>query len=87
MRTLKNDDLISRSALLEKECCGRISGNDVRNAPVVDAVEVVRCKDCRYWRKEVTTTEHWVCTQHSNEKRTFYTLPTFFCADGLRRDG
>ena len=27
------NDLISRSALLEKECCGRISGDDVRNAP------------------------------------------------------
>ena len=54
--------------------------------PTVDAVEVVRCKDCRYWRQEVAPTEHWVCTQHSNDKRTFYTLPTFFCADGLRRD-
>lgn len=35
-----NNDLISRSALLEKECCGRISGNDVRNAPAVDAEPV-----------------------------------------------
>ena len=37
---MPNDDLISRSALLEKECCGRISGNDVRNAPAVDAEPV-----------------------------------------------
>lgn len=35
-----NNDLISREALLEKECCGRISGNDVRNAPAVDAAPV-----------------------------------------------
>ena len=35
------DDLISRSALLKKECCGRISGDDVRRAPTVDAVPVV----------------------------------------------
>lgn len=41
-----NDDLISRKALLEKECCGRISGDDVRKAPAVDAEPVVRCKDC-----------------------------------------
>ena len=34
------------NALLEKECCGRISGDDVCNAPTIDAVEVVRCKDC-----------------------------------------
>lgn len=32
------NDLISRAALLEKECCGRISGNDVRNASAVESV-------------------------------------------------
>lgn len=42
-------DLIRRDDLLKKECCGRISGNDVRNTPAVDAVEVVRCSQCRYW--------------------------------------
>ena len=35
-----NNNLISRSALLEKQCCGRISGEDVRNAPAVDAEPV-----------------------------------------------
>ena len=24
----------------------------LREAPTVDAVEVVRCKDCKYWHKE-----------------------------------
>lgn len=37
---MNSGDLINREALLEKECCGRISGNDVRNAPAVDAVEL-----------------------------------------------
>lgn len=32
--------LIDADALLEKECCGRISGNDVRNAPTIDAEPV-----------------------------------------------
>ena len=32
-----NTDLISRKALLAKECCGRIAGNDVREAPAVEA--------------------------------------------------
>ena len=35
------NDLISRSALLKNECCGRISGDDVRKAPAVDAAPVV----------------------------------------------
>lgn len=25
----------------------------IRNAPTVDAVEVVRCKDCKHWLKDV----------------------------------
>lgn len=41
-------DLIRRDDLLKKECCGRISGDDVRKAPAVDAVEVVRCFGCKH---------------------------------------
>ena len=57
-----NNDLISRSALLEKaigvvtydeggwDCNVRaVTVDVVENAPAVDAVEVVRCKDCVYW--------------------------------------
>ena len=50
-----NNDLISRSALLKK---GKymygfgknkyVSEHDIATTPTVDAVEVVRCKDCRY---------------------------------------
>lgn len=32
-----NNDLISRKALLENECCGRIASEDVRKAPAVAA--------------------------------------------------
>ena len=32
----------------------------IENAPSVDAVEVVRCKDCKYWHEETG----W-CDQHS----------------------
>ena len=39
-------DLIRRDEILAKECCGRISANDVRQAPAVDAVDVVRCRQC-----------------------------------------
>ena len=45
-------DLIRRDEILAKQCGGRISANDVRQAPAVDAVEVVRCKDCKYWGDE-----------------------------------
>lgn len=52
-----NDDLISRNALLKKAvvpfpCAfsSMISSWEVATAPAVDAVEVVRCKDCKAWQ-------------------------------------
>lgn len=59
-------DLIDRAALLEKidknffatcpegdEQLGYLnSRNLIRTAPAVDAVEVVRCKDCKHLRKD-----------------------------------
>lgn len=57
------NDLISRSALLKKaqwfECPSYevwdysfkyVDPEDVEDAPAVDAVEVVRCKNCREWK-------------------------------------
>ena len=32
---------------LDDECCSTVG--DLEKAPTVDAVEVVRCKDCKYW--------------------------------------
>ena len=45
----------------------------LREAPTVDAVEVVRCKDCKYF-------ETWLCQNEDN-------YDDWFCADGERKDG
>ena len=68
-------ELIRRDEILAKECCGRISANDVRQAPAVDAVEVVRCVEC--WHR---FTGHFgmMCIGRPND---------FFCANGERRKG
>lgn len=83
-------DLISRAAALEaisnEGGCGMCTRR-VLDIPAVDAVPVVRCRDCRYWRQEVLPTEHWVCAHHSFNERKMYTTPVFYCADGERRDG
>lgn len=57
----------------------------IANAPTLDAVEVVRCKDCRYWMQEVDYQTHWVCKQHSFDGRLMHTTPDFYCADGERK--
>ena len=63
-----NGDLISRSALLANGIKVRCGLNDngmifvpmadvrksIEKAPAVDAVEVVRCKDCKYFHQKVS---------------------------------
>ena len=92
------NDLIPRAAAIliaERYSCnngsalGKHSGvadciaSEIAALQAVDAVPVVRCRDCRYWRQEVTSTEHWICTQHSSDRRRMHTTPDFYCKDGM----
>ena len=82
--------LIDAVALLEK-CYFGLSGDKcevewvdvksmIENAPTVDAVEVVRCKDCK-WHVAVDQPRcKCYCDLH---KRSF--PAHFYCADGERR--
>ena len=47
--------------------------------PVVDAVEVVRCKDCKYWERDVIFQDGWCRGTRRGD-------PNWFCADGERRE-
>ena len=55
----------------------------IANSPAVDAVEVVRCKDCKCWQKRYET--KGICFKH-NSILTF-TNPDFYCSYGERREG
>jgi hypothetical protein len=69
-----NGDLISRSALLERLAFKRMGSMErntypglesaiaqVKKAPAVDAVEVVRCKDCERRDKTADLTNDILC--------------------------
>ncbi len=58
----------------ERECLWR---RVVKNAPAVDAVEVVRCKDCKWWQTSG-------CWYHQPGKCVDRD-PSDFCSDGERR--
>lgn len=93
------DDLISRSALLEELYKGTIIPDDmysegimagvdyaikkIEAAPSVDAVEVVRCKDCAWCRKPLP--EHF---PHKLECMRFdmEVAADEFCSRSERRD-
>jgi hypothetical protein len=54
----------------------------IRNIPAVDAVPVVRCRDCKWWEEGQTT----------DGVKGFCPIsgccegPEFYCADGERRE-
>ena len=55
----------------------------ILNAPVADAVEVVRCKDCLYSTERYG---HMECI-HGVSYRNTWNKPDFFCAYGERKGG
>ena len=49
MRLIDADALVSLEEVKHKGC---EYIEEINNAPTIDAVSVVRCKDCRWWDKE-----------------------------------
>lgn len=58
----------------------------LQEAPIVDAVEVVRCKDCKHWDSKT-----WFCDIHSKFECYGLSWNMFsandFCSYGERKDG
>lgn len=97
--------LISRSALLENALWfvddygdlkdfPYIDVEDVHNAPAVDAVEVVRCKDCKWYKNYGRTSllvgnrnvkAGW-CQRRIRYEEDYRMLPDDFCSYGERRE-
>jgi hypothetical protein len=71
--------LIDANALLEKECCGRISGNDVRNAHTIDAVPR---EDYKRLECELATMKAYMRYMAAE-----LTDPCRFCAHQTQDDG
>ena len=52
----------------------------IKGLPVVDAVPVVRCGDCKYWYAELGASTGWLPCQEIATNRVWY------CANGKRRE-
>lgn len=91
-------DLISRSALLKKAWdadtrCGYVQVVDIGDilaAPTVDAVEVVRCKDCKWYKEGELLAPNKFCFRlmHPTDNRHIgYNFSgDDFCSYGERKD-
>ena len=67
------------------------SETDVANlllhAPTVDAVEIVRCRDCKHYKPQKKSA-HWENrANYCNRVVTIKTQPDDFCSYGERKDG
>lgn len=78
-----------------KTCEVGFALDEIEEAPAVDAVEVVRCKDCKHWNNETgwcNTHSHFVTSDgdacHPWESDEWKMFPEdYYCADGERKEG
>lgn len=54
----------------------------IENAPTIDAIEVVRCKDCKYGKKRIKEYGCWML----DEDWDISFSPMHFCSYGRRRE-
>ena len=62
---------------------------DIRNAPTVDAVEVVRCKDCKWYKEGKYLAPNKFCYRmkdRSGERIGYNFSDDGFCSYGERKD-
>lgn len=57
----------------------------VEKRSTANIVKAIRCKNCKYWKQEVSLSEHWICIHHSSAENWFHSKPDFFCADGIAK--
>ena len=79
-------DLIKREDAVSRTFCTSVNGvprmvillDDIKALPTIDAVIVVRCKECKWY------SDMWGCTEH--DEVHLVTNPDDFCSIGERSD-
>lgn len=79
MRLIDADELLKR-----KEDNQMISTHIIWNAPTVDAVPVIRCKDCKNWDTEWQN--DWTKNDHYCPMIDGIRGGDWFCADAERKE-
>ena len=78
--------LIDANALIKEAnadgAYGYVDAKQIADAPTVDAVEVVRCKDCKH-----CDPENHHCDHHMGTAAPLRRKPDDFCSYGERMDG
>lgn len=83
------EDNITGSGMSYDEICGYNDGidiawNKIDQAPTIDAVPVVRCKDCKYGDWDSEPNDAMVCMR---TKDGFWRSGNDFCSFGEQKEG
>ena len=83
--------LIDANALIKEAnadgAYGYVDAKQIANAQTIDAVEVVRCKDCKHYKPQKKSA-HWENrTNYCNRIVTVKVQPDDFCSYGERKEG
>ena len=83
--------LIDANALIKEAnaegAYGYVDANQISEVPTIDAVEIVRCKDCKHYRPQKKSA-HWEDrANYCDRFVTIKTRPYDFCSYGKRKDG
>ena len=64
-----------------------VGTKEIDKAPTIDAVEIVRCKDCKHYMPQKKSA-HWENrASYCNRIVTIKVRPNDFCSYGERKDG
>ena len=90
LRNIEADIDISVTGVRNMEavkCCLQNILDDVKESPVVDAVPVIRCKDCKRYREYtyLGTQKFYVC-ERDYRKRIYDMKEDDFCSRGERKE-
>ena len=88
MRLIDADALIEEA--LTEGAYGYVDALQIANAPTVDAVEVVRCKDCKHWKPSGSKAGNSFSDMEyigGCEFTNYYRRESDFCSYGERKEG
>lgn len=82
MRLIDADELLQDNTYEWFDDWGNYTnaGEIISNAPTVDAVEIVRCKDCKYWKIVWGEVHACLCA-----RGMLYTKENEYCSHGRKK--
>ena len=85
MRLIDADALKENMFLHEADDTLYAEESYIDNMPTIDAVQVVRCKDCKWYKEGYDIDGKWFSRCNGSVRTYGHTPQNWYCADGVRK--